>query len=370
MIFVSALFISFYSLLLLLFSLIWILRKEKELDLNYRNSKGFSVVVVVRNEANNISRLLESICNQKNVLFELILVDDASEDETIALASKYLSKIDMKILTLEASERNGSPKKSAITKAINQLKYDLVFCTDGDCVLSENLLNYYSQIFEDNTVKFISGPVTFLEDNQGFWSKIWSKIQIVEFASLVSSAAISIFVGKPNMCSGANIAYRKEVFYDVNGFDGNTHLASGDDEFLMHKIHNRYAGSIYFAKTAETLVRTNSCLNLNSFYNQRKRWASKWTHYDAVAPKFLAIFIFMVNFFTIYLLFQGAYYFLALRFLFEFLFLAIFLKFLKKDNAIFFILIVQMLYPFYVVFFGLNSVFMRKTYSWKGRDLK
>lgn len=369
MLYTSILFVAFYNFLLIAISLVWIRRKERELELKDISNIGFSVVIVVRNEAKNISRLLQSIVNQKNVLLEIILVDDSSEDETVAMASVFLNKVDMQILNLGDHERAYSPKKSAITKAVNHSKYDLIFCTDGDCVLSENLLNYYTQIFEDNRLNFISGPVTFLENTEGSLNKIWNRIQIVEFASLVASAAVSIFMGKPNMCSGANIAYRKDVFYEVSGFEGNFHLASGDDEFLMHKINNRHKESIYFTKSVETLVSTNSCSNLNTFYNQRKRWASKWTHYDSVTPKLLAIFIFMVNFFTLYLLFKASYIILVFRFIFELIYLAIFLKFLRKTKTISYIPIVQLLYPFYVVFFGLNSLFMRKIYLWKGRRL-
>jgi hypothetical protein len=66
-----------------------------------------------------------------------------------------------------------------------------------------------------------------------------------------------MMIGKPNMCNGANIAYPKAVFEEVNGFDGNEHIASGDDEFLMHKIAEKYPNQIVFAHYQPNIVLPN-----------------------------------------------------------------------------------------------------------------
>jgi hypothetical protein len=71
---------------------------------------------------------------------------------------------------------------------------------------------------------------------------------------LVGSGACAMMIGKPNMCNGANIAYPKAVFEEVNGFDGNEHIASGDDEFLMHKIAEKYPNQIVFAHYQPNIV--------------------------------------------------------------------------------------------------------------------
>ena len=133
------------------------------------------------------------------------------------------------------------------------------------------------------------------------------------------------------MCSGANIAYRKVVFFEVKGYDGNEHLASGDDEFLMHKIAQKYPGSIRFSGGIKSLVLTNDSKNLTQFFNQRIRWASKWSFYKSLVPKILAIYVFVLNLGSIYLLMSGFWFWLIARAIFEFIFLVIILtKFKKK----------------------------------------
>lgn len=370
MIFLAIFFVLVYSTLMVVFTVVW---KNQSFDANRFNnppSTEFSIIIPVRNESKNIVKLLESIVKQNTKNFEVILIDDASEDDTVKIAKAFLGLLDLKILYLSKEERGNAPKKNAITKAIGVAKYDLIFCTDGDCVLPTKLLDQYAEIFNNERVKFISGPVTFFESRDSFFKRIWHKIQIVEFASLVGSAAVSIFLGKPNMCSGANIAYRKSAFVDVNGYEGNKELASGDDEFLMHKIHSKYTDGVFFAKSSEVIVETNACESVVAFYNQRKRWASKWTKYDSYLPKLIAMFVFFVNIFTIYLIVSGLWSILAIRYVFEFIFLALVLGFLKKKSSIIFIPLVQLFYPFYVAFFGLNSLFMNKNYNWKGRKLQ
>jgi cellulose synthase/poly-beta-1,6-N-acetylglucosamine synthase-like glycosyltransferase len=370
MIFIAIFFVLVYSILMVVFIVVWKNQSfEAKRFINPSNSH-FSIIIPVRNESKNIAKLLESIVNQKIQNFEVIIIDDSSEDGTVKIAEAFLDKLDLKIIHLRQAERGNAPKKNAITKAICVAKYDLIFCTDGDCVLPIKLLAKYAEIFNNERIKFISGPVTFFESGNRSFNRIWQKIQIVEFASLVGSAAVSIFLEKPNMCSGANIAYRKNAFLEVNGYEGNKELASGDDEFLMHKIHSKYVDGVFFAKSSEVIVVTNPCESVLAFYNQRKRWASKWTKYDSYLPKLIAMFVFFVNISTIYLIVSGLWSILAIRYVFEFIFLALVLGFLKKKSSILFIPLVQLFYTLYVVFFGLNSLFINKNYNWKGRELQ
>jgi cellulose synthase/poly-beta-1,6-N-acetylglucosamine synthase-like glycosyltransferase len=370
MIYLASGFVILYCVLLIVFIVVWLSQNAKYAASDFPQSTGMTIIVAVRNEAQNIALLIESIVKQNNVILELIIVDDASEDETIIIAAGYLEKLDLRILYLTEEERGSSPKKNAIRKALNIAKYELIFCTDADCILFEKTLNLYVQMFQNEQIKFISGPVTFLNSNKGFWANIWEKLQIVEFASLVGSAAVSIFLGKPNMCSGANIAYRKSVFQEVNGYEGNLNLASGDDEFLMHKIAQQYPEGVLFAKTEACIVQTTACESINDFYNQRKRWASKWTHYESLLPKLLAAFVFFVNVSTLFLAFLFSLEILIIRFLIEFVFLGLILMFLNKKTAVLYIPLVQIIYPFYVIFFGIISIFMKKTYTWKQRTMQ
>ncbi|MBK9936468.1 MAG: glycosyltransferase [Cytophagaceae bacterium] len=369
---ISLIFII-YFIFLFIGIFIWLFFvKPNDVGTSQEGSK-FSVIIPVRNESENISRLLKSLENQSlgSEKFEVILVDDQSDDDTKSKALQFFenSKLNWRILDLNPDERGKSPKKNAITKAINYSHNELVFCTDGDCELPNELLSEYQKVFDNKEVMFISGPVSFFDVKSRLFRKLWNKIQIVEFASLVGVGGSSIFVGSPNMCSGANIAYRKVVFFEVKGYDGNEHLASGDDEFLMHKIAQKYPGSIRFSGGIKSLVLTNDSKNLTQFFNQRIRWASKWSFYKSLVPKILAIYVFVLNLGSIYLLMSGFWFWLIARAIFEFIFLVIILTKFKKISSIIIIPLVQFIYPFYVVFFGIKSFFSNKKYSWKSREL-
>ena len=281
------------------------------------------------------------------------------------------AKFDLKIIALKKKNAT-SPKKKAITEAIKIAKGELIVTTDGDCRIKQTWLQVLWVFYQQKDAKLISGAVTFLEEK-----KLFERIQTVEFASLIGSGAASLQMGFPNMCNGANLAYPKSVFEEVGGYQGVDQIASGDDEFLLHKIAAKYPEKIYFLKTPQNIVFTQAKPNWNDFYQQRKRWAGKWKYYKDNRIKLLAFFIFVVNSALLlsFALFCGGFLtnstFLTLiliKFMPEFAFLGIVLAYLTKKKFMIYIPLVQLIYPFYVTFFGF--VAQGKTYEWKGRTLK
>ena len=89
----------------------------------------------------------------------------------------------------------------------------------------------------------------------------------------------SVFKKVHAMCNGANLAYQKDVFFEVGGFEGIDQVASGDDMLLMHKIQTRYPNEIMFLKSKDVIVTTRAAESLKEFINQRIRWASKADRY-------------------------------------------------------------------------------------------
>ena len=339
---------------------------------NYTKHKPFvTIIVIVRNEEKYIDLLIQSIENQvyPSENFELIIVDDCSTDKTVSKISKYIqsAKFDIRLIHLTDEEGVGR-KKMAITKAVQLAKGSLIMATDGDCAPNpkwiESLVSYY----QSNNYKFISGPVTF------FGQSFFDKIQIVEFASLIGTGASSIQWKAPNMCNGANLAFEKEAFWAVNGYEGFENQPSGDDEFLMHKINNKYLNSIGFIKSKEAIVITNAQSTISSFYNQRKRWASKWNQYLNIKNTILALFVFTLNFaviITICLLISNnapiiLLILLFLKLIFEWIFIGKILLFLDQNKCLVYIPMVQIIYPFYILFTALGT--LSKKYSWKGRN--
>jgi glycosyltransferase involved in cell wall biosynthesis len=349
-----------YSLFLLVATLIWHYAPRQP---HLKGYEKVSAIIVVRNEEQNIVTLLESLKKQTYSDFEVIVVDDGSDDSTVNLIQNFNLK-NLKLLHLTNDERKNAPKKAGIEKAIRNAEGSIIFSTDGDCILPPKIIENYAGFFSNPKVHFISGPVTFIKE-----PTLWNNIQIVEFASLVGSAAVAIFLKNPIMSSAANLAYRKTSYLEVNGFQENDGLASGDDEFLMNKIHKTYKDSVIFAKNKECIVETKATENLTQFYNQRKRWAGKWGASISWVSKITAVLIFVINAITIYFAMSGNWEILLFRLITEFIFLGSVLHSLNKKSSIWFIPITQLFYPFYVVFFGLISLIPRE-YEWKGRKLR
>ncbi len=372
--------VSIYSLLLFGMTAVWLRMPDysggQPLS-GGEEDKGvlFSVVVPVRNEEKYILTLLRSLEKQSigSGTFEVLIMDDQSSDATPALVEAFISEssLPVKLIRLHEREKNSSPKKRAITKAVSLAAGKYIITTDGDCEVPQDWLTSYAGAFSSSDTVFVSGPVTFFRQskNSGWMRVLWNKLQTVEFASLAGTGACMMAAGIPGMCSGANMAYTKKVFEEVGGYTGNESLASGDDEFLLQKIAAKYPGKIRYLKTSGAVVQTADQENPAAFYRQRKRWAGKWKHHKSISPALTAVFIFIVNLATPFLLLTGNYEVLLFRLVSEVVFLGLVLRFLGRAGSIAFIPLTQLIYPFYVVFFGL-IVQGSGTYAWKGRQLR
>jgi cellulose synthase/poly-beta-1,6-N-acetylglucosamine synthase-like glycosyltransferase len=356
---------SLYFILIIIFIVTWLKLMRTDLPVVSLKVTKLTIIIPVRDEQDNISNLLNDLNNQTYPYenFEVIIANDGSTDKTerIVLAFQEVARYDLKLLNI-LNENGQSPKKRAIQKSIEISSGELIMTTDGDCRVSENWLTSIENIYKHQDAKLISSGVTFMDEKS-----FWNTFQIIEFASLIGSGACSVYLKKPNMCNGANIAYTREVFEEVNGFSGNEHIASGDDEFLMHKISKLYPHKIIFNADKSAIVHSKSQIDFGHFYQQRKRWASKWKYYNDWKVMILALFIFTVNSGMIYAILTLSYVNLFLKCFPELLFLCLIIKYLGHKDKIKFIPFVQMIYPIYVVFFGVIA--QGKNYMWKGRKL-
>jgi len=333
---------------------------------------AITVVIPVRNEAETIEKLLDDLGRQSYARFEVIVADDSSTDSTLSILQHYTQTAPFPLRPLPLpNERTASPKKRAISQSIAIATGDLIVTTDGDCRVGPDWLATIASFYEQTGAKLISGPVTFTTEQT-----VFDALQTVEFASLIGSGACTMALGVPTMCNGANLCYEKRVFAEVDGFAGVDYLASGDDELLMHKIAVKYPAGVHFLKSPLAIVQTGAHQSWRGFYNQRKRWASKWRAYESYLPSMLAVFVFLSNAAPVmavggwWLGFLNGNVTLAvigLKLLPEFLFLRQILVFLQKKSSVWAIPLTQLVYPLYVLFFGLAA--QGKGYSWKGRNL-
>lgn len=329
-----------------------------------------SVVVAVRNESANIAKLLECLKKQDypSHLWELIVVDDHSQDNTAELVKAFMGQMPLRVLQQVAHEKG---KKAALQKGVSEAKGDLILTTDGDCMLQKGWLSTMVASFEREEPHLISGPVCFEKTNSFF-----GKILTVEFASLVGIGAAAMALKRPFICNGANLGFRKSVFQEVEGYTGNVHIASGDDEFLLRKIKQLPKAKILFVKDYAALVQTRAPHTLGVFFQQRLRWASKWRLGLDIHTMSTAIFVFVIHFCRIVML-GGLFWtqiqtfcatLLCLQMALDILFVGSVLKFFKKQQLWWYLIPTLGFYSFYAVFFGL--VANRKHYDWKGRRIQ
>ncbi|TGE29196.1 glycosyltransferase [Hymenobacter metallicola] len=256
----------------------------------------FSVLIAARNEVANLPNLLHDLARQSlpPSQFEVLLADDHSTDATahlVAEAARHCP-FPLRLVSLqELGPAAGTGKKAALQAALQLARAPWVVCTDADCRFGSDWLRCYAALVaSDPTVRFISGPVLLTGP-----ATVWQQLMGLEFAGLVGVGAAGIGRQHPTMCNGANLAYQRAAFAAVQGFAGNEHLASGDDEFLLHKLHAAFPGSIRFLKSPAALVSTAAPATLGALLRQRVRWASKWRHYQHAASQQLALLVLGAN---------------------------------------------------------------------------
>ena len=237
-----------------------------------------TVIIPARNEAENIGHCLQSIIDQTypDNLFEVIVVDDHSADDT-ALIVRSFKKNNIFCISLKdfVTDKLNSYKKKAIEIAIEKSTGDLIVTTDADCFMGKDWLKTIAAFYEEFTPAFIAAPVL-INSNDTFLSIF----QSLDFMTLQGITGAAVYKKMHCMCNGANLAYEKNAFYEVGGFKGIDNIASGDDMLLMHKIYERYPESVLFLKAAAAIVQTQPMHTLKDFFNQRIRWASKADKYN------------------------------------------------------------------------------------------
>ncbi len=355
---------GFYLLFVLLMILGWLFNKEVKSSSHLHT---LTVVVPFKDEEENLQDLITCLSQQSYPDFEVIFVDDNSEDQSEVIIKNALRETDLKHKVINSL---GLGKKEAISNGIVQAKNGIIVTTDADCRMGPKWLERINAAFNSEQIKMVSAPVV-LESKGGLFQN-WQEL---EFSSLIGSGGAMINLGIPTMSNGANLAYRKEVFDEVGGFEGITNTPSGDDELLMKKIRAKYPNAIRFLQEKNAVVRTNTLRSWKKFIHQRRRWASKWKVHPrpwTIATAFLIFLFNLVILLTLYAGFSGR---IAIDYLFilfgsklitEFVFLALVSQKIGARFRLIEFITSQIFYPIYALFFGVVANFGK--YNWKGRS--
>lgn len=369
---ITLFFTLFYVTVVLFFRRGWVrLPYSKAVD--KMPSTRVSILIAARNEENNIALTIDDILAQDypEGLMELIIVDDHSTDNTADIVSSYAGR-GVILIRLNEDKPLNSYKKKAISEAIKRASGELIVTTDADCRMGPAWLKTIVSFYEAESFKMISSPVAYFQEKN-----LFERMQTLEFLYLIGLGAASIGNKVPSTCNGANLAYRKDVFEELDGFNGIDDLASGDDELFLHKAALKYPDGIGFCKSREAVVYTHAKPNLKEFLQQRKRWASKSTRYKNKSVVVLGVSIWFFNLLILLNFTAGFYnpnfwilacFSLICKFSAEILFLFHLSRFIGRKSLLFYLPMLTILHVIYMIYIGLagNS----GKYMWKGRRVR
>ena len=352
-----------YLLLILRYCLGWI--KNSATGVSYF-TPSVSIIIALRNEQEQVIHLLSELKKQVYPIdkLEFILVNDHSTDSTLELLGNSVIA-NLRVLNMPDGMFG---KKSAIVFAMKKAKGDIILASDADCSFSRLWLRTMVAYFSNKNIKLVSGPVSYHKQKG-----IFLGLQTLEFISLIGSGAGAIGVENAIFCNGANMAYRKADFLELNNFE-NDDAASGDDVFLLHSIKEKYKHAIVFAKDEKAIVLTSAVQSTKGFINQRKRWTAKTSGYKDFASIYASFLVLFTNLSLVLLfvgyLYSGAYFqlfllFYALKFAVDFLLLFPVLSFFKRMDLVKWIFPFELFYAFYIVLIVVLS--FTKSFEWKGR---
>ena len=337
-----------------------------------------SVVIPARNEAARVGRCLESLTLQTYPFsrFEVIVVDDHSTDRTWEILSGFNRPgFKFRPLSLDGKEERttgrGAFKKIALETGIGAASGELIVTTDADCSFPPRWLETIASFHNSTGAKFIAAPVRI---DGG--PSLLSAFQTLDFITLQGITGASVFKKFHSMCNGANLAYEKNVFYEVAGFREIDHIPSGDDMLLMHKIYRKYPEQVLYLKNKDAIVSTLAEKNWKGFFNQRIRWASKADSYDdkRIFRVLLLVYLFNLMFLCLILasLRNRIYLFLFILLLIgktvvEFPFVDRTAKFFNQRRLMIYFPFFQPFHILYTVVIGWLGKF--GAYRWKGRKV-
>ena len=254
--------------------------REKEKD---PSPKPVSVIICAKNEYQNLLHNLPLVLEQDYPDYEVIVVNDASEDDSIELLNSLTRKYKhLRIFDLERNLNFFSGKKFPLSMGIKSAQHEIILLTDADCRpasphwIKTMVANYYDQ------VEIVLGYGTY-KKTVGFLN------QLIRYdAFLVAMQYLSFaLAGSPYMGVGRNLSYKRGLFYQAKGFTSHYKLKSGDDDLFINRAANRSNTRIEISPDSHTISTAKA--NLVQWIIQKRRHYSTAHYYRPVFKFFLSI---------------------------------------------------------------------------------
>ena len=233
-----------------------------------------SVVVAARNESSTLPALFDALDRQTHPEAEVVIVDDASSDDTAAIAEAW-ARDRPAARVVRVTDPAPPRKKRALTRGIAAARHDLLAITDADCRPPPEWLSVLASTHADAEEHLVLAGYSPLRGT-GLLGTFARYETLVE--ALYTAAAVGL--GRPYMAVGRNLSYPRSVFEAVGGFGvDNGAPMSGDDDLFVQSVYRRGAATVRALHDPRTAVPTEAPSSWREWLRQRRRHASAGRHY-------------------------------------------------------------------------------------------
>ena len=237
----------------------------RRLDHSESNERPLvSIIVAARNEEKNINQLLDCLSQQTYTNCEIVIINDRSTDRTAELIANYqknhsnIRRIDITML-----QDDMPAKKNALRRGIEASKGEILSFTDADCFPMPNWIEYLVRSFRPKT-GLVAGYSPYQIPNDrasGLLNNLFFRFIAYEEFRAAIWAAGSIGWNLGWLCNGRNLAYRRKVYDEVNGFEQIKMSISGDDDLFLQLVRRQTNWKIDYVTTPESFVTTIPPIN-------------------------------------------------------------------------------------------------------------
>ncbi|MBR6065073.1 MAG: glycosyltransferase [Paludibacteraceae bacterium] len=251
------------------------MRRDKIANDQMVNAPGVSVILAAHNESYNLSQYLQALLSQDYPLYEVIVVDDGSEDSTRDVVERYMtSDPRLKMSFVPYGARVRSTKKLAITLAAKAAKYDYLLLTDADCVPESS--HWISEMMSGFQLSTVNSQLS-TDIVLGFGAYFMHKShlnRLIQFDTLFNGLHYlgAALCGHPYMGVGRNLAYKKSLFFESGGFSHLMITRAGDDDLFVNHVATRTNTSVVISR--ESLTWSPSKRTFKEWWQQKRRHLS------------------------------------------------------------------------------------------------
>lgn len=247
--------------------------KSKTNESGTQDLPPVSVVIAARNEYNNLSTFLPQVLQQDYPEFEVVVVNDASNDDSVELLEDMKRKYNhLKVINLHENINFFKGKKFPLSVGIRSAKNEHLLLTDADCrPSSEQWIRRMMEAYHEKTEVVIgygkyemkSGLMNMLQR----YDTVFTAMQYLSFA----------LAGMPYMGVGRNLSYLKTLFNRQKGFSAHYRIKSGDDDLFINKVSNANNTKVCLDSGAITISRSAS--SFGRWITQKRRHLTTGKYY-------------------------------------------------------------------------------------------